>query len=248
MDKKTWLIGGLIVAAFLLVGGFWVWQRNQETPVEANFEREPIVETASALDMKGYDFTKIIPGSADSGNMEEHVIGDKDAEVLIFEYADYQCEHCAAMNPYVNKLVEDYKGKVAVVYRNYILPYHSNAVAASAAANAAAKQGFWKSYKDLLFSNQNDWYFSTNKKAIEQFEQYFEQVAGEKGNLEQFKADMRSAEVAQKTAFDLAVGEAVNIAGTPSFYLDGKHIDQSGMKYSEFLDKMHELIDPKLKK
>lgn len=248
MDKKTWSIIGIIVAVFLVVGGIWALQRNQSKTVEASYDREPIAEIASSLDMSGYDLTKVIPASDKSGNLPENMVGSNDAEVYIFEYADYQCEHCAAMNPYVNKLVEDYGGKVAVVYRNYVLPYHSNGVAAAAAANAAAKQGFWKDYKNLLFSNQNDWYYSANAKAVEQFEEYFEQVAGDKGDLEKFKADMQSEEVKQKIGFDLAVGEAVDIAGTPSFYFDGEHVDQSGLTYSAFLDKLHELIDAKLAK
>lgn len=246
MDKKTWSVIGIIVAVFLAVGGIWALQRNQNNATEASYDREPIVALTNGLDMSGYDFTKVIPASDQSGNMPENMVGSPDAKVFIYEYADYQCEHCAAMNPYVNKLVEDYDGKVAVVYRNYVLPYHSNGVAAASAANAAAKQGLWKEYKNLLFTNQNDWYFSTTAKAVEQFEEYFKQVAGDKGDLEKFKADMQSEEVKQKIAFDLAVGEAVDIAGTPSFYFDGEHVDQSGLTYSAFLEKLHGLIDAKL--
>ncbi len=248
MDKKTWLIGGVIVAIFVAVGGFWAWQRQQEGNATKDYAREPIVELASAIDLTGKDLTKVQPASEQSGGLEENMVGSKDAKVFIYEYADYQCEHCAAMNPYVNKIVEDYDGKVAVVYRNYILPYHNNAVAAAAAANAAAMQGLWKEYKNLLFSNQNDWYFSTTAKAVEQFEEYFKQVVGDKGDFEKFKADMESEAVAKKTAYDLAVGEAVDIAGTPSFYFNGEHISQQGMTYSAFLDKLHELIDAELAK
>lgn len=248
MDKKTWMIGGAILAVFLVVGGFWAWQRNQEAATNQNYEREPIVELAGAINFGNQNLSKVLPASEQSGGLEENMVGSKDAKVFIYEYADYQCEHCAAMNPYVNKLVEDYDGKVAVVYRNYILPYHNNAVAAAAAANAAAMQGLWKEYKNLLFSNQNDWYFSTTAKAVEQFEEYFKQIAGDKGDFDKFKSDMEGEAVAQKTAFDLAVGEAVDIAGTPSFYFNGEHISQQGMTYSAFLDKLHELIDAELAK
>ena len=248
MDKKTWGIIGALVLIFAVLAGIGIWQRKQESAANKSYNREDIVALAADIDLAGTDLAKIIPASKQSGNLPENLVGSSDAEILVFEYADYQCEHCAAINPYVNRLVEDYGGKVAVVYRNYLLPYHSNAVAAASAANAAAIQGFWKDYKNMLFSNQNDWYFATTAKAVETFEEYFKQIAGDNGDLNKFKADMESDAVEQKVAFDLAAGEAAGIAGTPSLYFNGEHVDQSGMTYSAFFEKLHELIDAELAK
>ena len=77
-----------------------------------------------ATNFKEYDFNTIITPNDDNGQIGDNVKGDKDAPVIIFEYADFQCEACAAMNPRVNQLVDDLDGKLAIVHRNYLLSYH----------------------------------------------------------------------------------------------------------------------------
>ena len=74
-----------------------------------------------ATDFNEYDFYSVIEPTKDNGEIGDHVKGDKDAPVLIFEYADYQCPGCASINTRVNKAVEDMDGKLAVVYRSYLL-------------------------------------------------------------------------------------------------------------------------------
>ena len=87
-----------------------------------------------ATNYNNYDFNSIINPNKDNGNIGDHVKGNADAPVLIFEYADYQCPGCASVNPRVNKVIEDLDGKVAVVYRSFLLPYHQNGTAAASAA------------------------------------------------------------------------------------------------------------------
>ena len=115
--------------------------------------------------------------------------GSEDAPVVIFEYADYQCPGCASMNPRVNKIIEELDGKLALVYRSYLLSYHQNGTAAASAAEAAGLQGYWKPYTDKLFSEQSEWGYATVSKRGEFFEKYFEEVTEGKGDMEQFKRD-----------------------------------------------------------
>ena len=92
---------------------------------------------ANSVDYSKYDINSYIEASDDNGQIADHIKGDKNAPVLIFEYADYQCSACAGMNSRVNKLLEEYGGKLAIVYRNFLLNYHQNATAAASAAEAA---------------------------------------------------------------------------------------------------------------
>lgn len=249
MDKKTGVIIGAIVAVFLMLGAITVWQASSTPRLDySTYDLAAIQTLTDAIDYNGYDFTTVIPADKNSGGLAENVTGDADAPVLIFEYADYQCEHCAAFNTYINDLVEKYDGKVAVVFRSYVLSYHENGVRAAAAANAAALQGYWKAYKDLLFANQNDWFYATEAKCQELFEKYFEQVTGGKGDLEKFREDMTSEAVAQKIAFDRGVGAEIDIPGTPAFYLNGEQVVQSGTTYAGFFETLSELIEAELKK
>lgn len=204
------------------------------------------LQNKADIDYEAYDLNSVIAADENTGGLAENVDGDPDAPVLLYEYGDYQCTACAPMNPYINELLEEYDGKVAVVFRTYIMSYHDNGVAAASAANAAAIQGYWKEYKDLLYETQNDWYYAEGDERQQMFEQYFEQATDGKGDLEQFRQDMGSKEVAQKIKFDAALSERVGLEWTPSFYLDGELLDQRNITTSEFMDLLREKIDAKL--
>ena len=204
------------------------------------------LQNKADIDYDAYDLNSVIAADENTGGLAENVDGDPDAPVLLYEYGDYQCTACAPMNPHINELLEEYDGKVAVVFRTYIMSYHDNGVAAASAANAAAIQGYWKEYKDLLYETQNDWYYAEGDERQQMFEQYFEQTTDGKGDLEQFRQDMGSKEVAQKIKFDAALSERVGLEWTPSFYLDGELLDQRNITTSEFMDLLREKIDAKL--
>ena len=204
------------------------------------------LQNKADIDYDAYDLNSVIAADENTGGLAENIDGDPEAPVLLYEYGDYQCTACAPMNPYINELLEEYDGKVAVVFRTYIMSYHDNGVAAASAANAAAIQGYWKEYKDLLYETQNDWYYAEGDERQQMFEQYFEQATDGKGDLEQFRQDMGSKEVAQRIKFDAALSERVGLEWTPSFYLDGELLDQRNITTSEFMDLLREKIDAKL--
>ena len=178
-----------------------------------------------ATDFGSYDFNSIIAPSKDNGNIGDHVKGNAEAPVVIFEYADYQCPGCASINPRVNKVIEQLDGKLAVVYRNFLLSYHQNGTAAASAAEAAGLQGYWKPYADKLFSEQSEWEGATANERTELFNKYFEEVTEGKGDLAKFNQDIASENVAKKINFDMGIGKRVDIQGTPAFYIDGQWIN-----------------------
>lgn len=201
---------GVAVLAFIIVAGITVMQGNNK-----------------ATDYSKYDFTKVIAADSHNGNIGDHVKGNPNAKAVIVEYADFQCEYCALMNPRVNAIVEKLGDKVAVVYRNFLLSYHKNATAAASAAEAAGRQGYWKQYADALFNNQSEWYSASSSERTALFNRYFEEVTDGKGNMDQFAADIASDEVKQKLSFDAGIGQRVDISGTPSFYIEGQKFDFS---------------------
>lgn len=231
MDKKTWIIVGVIVALFGGLVGLTMLQKKGDS-VAVNYDE--------------IEETSILPASEETGGFEENIDGDPNAPVLIFDYADYQCEGCAAMNPQLNKIVEEYDGKVAVVFRTYIQSYHQNGTAAASAANAAAKQGYWKEFKDLMFTNQDEWYSANGDERQGYFEKYFQEASDGKGDMEKFRKDMTSKEVAQKIAFDRGLADKVGLDWTPSIWVEDELIPRESMG-SSFLKDIREKIDAKLK-
>lgn len=229
MDKKTGIIIGVLGVAFCALIGISVWQNN-----------------TNKIDYSGYDHFAVNAADENSGGIGDLIDGNPDAPVKIYEYGDYQCDACAPMNPHINELIEEYDGKVAVVFRTTIMSYHQNGTAAAAAANAAALQGYWKEYKDTLFSNQNDWFYSTADERQPQFEEYFMIASNGKGDLAKFRSDMAAQEVQKKINFDEAMAAKTGIEYTPTFYIEDKLMDQRGKTTSNFMEEMRAEIDRRL--
>ena len=178
-----------------------------------------------ATDFNSYDYYSIIGPSKDNGDIGDHVKGDPEAPVLIFEYADYQCPGCASINTKVNKAIEQLDGKMAVVYRSFLLSYHQNGTAAASAAEAAGLQGYWKPYADKLFSEQSEWEYASASERSALFDKYFEEVSNGKGDMDKFHNDIASENVSKKISFDGGIGKRVDVQGTPAFYVDGQLIN-----------------------
>lgn len=205
--QVVWLIVGLVAVALLGVATVNIIDANNK-----------------ATNYDNYNFYSIIEPTKDNGNIGDHVKGDKDAPVLVFEYADYQCPGCASINPKVNKAVEELDGKLAVVYRNFLLSYHKNGTAAASAAEAAGLQGYWKPYADLLFANQSEWQGASGSERTALFEKYFTDASKGKGDLEKFRSDISSDQVSQKISFDMGLARRIDVPSTPAFFVDGQNI------------------------
>ena len=198
---------GIIVVVLIAIAAFVVIDGNNK-----------------ATDFNNYDFYSIIEADSNNGNIGDHIKGNPEAPVLIYEYADYQCPGCASINPKVNKAIEESDGKLAVVYRNFLLSYHKNGTAAASAAEAANLQGYWKPYADKLFAEQAEWEYASATERSELFEKYFLEVTDGKGDLEQFKKDLASDRVSKKISFDMGIARRIDVPSTPAFYVDGQHI------------------------
>lgn len=97
-------------------------------------------------------------GSADQVDKlrkDDHVRGDRNARVLLIEYSDLECPFCKRFHQTPQQIVNEYKGKVAWVYRHFPLDQiHSKADKEAEATECAneigGNDGFWK-YTDKLF-------------------------------------------------------------------------------------------------
>src|SRR5581483_12044645 len=84
----------------------------------------------------------------------DHYRGSFDAPTTLLEFGDYECPHCAAVNPVIQRLLAEVGDQLCFVYRHFPLTdIHRNAQIAAEAADAADTQGrFWDMH-DLLYEN-----------------------------------------------------------------------------------------------
>ena len=136
MTGKTWII--FVAVVVVLFGGLIIWSQKDK------------------LDVAKVNTSKIQPATVQSGNIADHVFGNKNAKVVLIEYGDYQCPGCGSVYPTVKTVTEKYKDNLAFVFRNFPLTnIHPNARAAAAAAETAGLMGKYWEMHDILYENQS---------------------------------------------------------------------------------------------
>ncbi|RJQ33059.1 hypothetical protein C4572_00030 [Candidatus Parcubacteria bacterium] len=150
----------------------------------------------------------------------ENVKGNKEAKITLIEYSDFQCPACAAYYPLLKQISAEFGNDVRFAYRHFPLPQHKNAKIAGIAAEAAGKQGkFWEMH-DMIFENQRDWAEEKDAAAI------FANYAADLGlDLTKFSNDISSQEIKDKIDSDYKSGLKAKVNSTPSFFLNGKKIN-----------------------
>jgi protein-disulfide isomerase len=151
-----------------------------------------------------------------------HYRGASGAPVTLLEYGDYQCPPCGSYNPVINEVLKRYDGKVRLEFRHFPLSRHANAALAAMAAEAAGQQGRYWEMHDRLFDSLQQWSQSSNS------ETDFLSLAANLGlDQAQFVRDLHSPELQQRIAADIATAKAAHVAATPTFFLNGHHVEDN---------------------
>lgn len=148
---------------------------------------------------------------------ESPVLGSQDAPVTIVEFADYQCPYCEQFwSENYFQLKKDYieTGKAKLVFMNFPIPQHANALPAANAAECVRSMGgdeaYWKMH-DLIFANQDELSQDNLKKWADSLGFDITKC------LEQEKfSNVISAE--------MKVGMDAGVQGTPTFFINGKEL------------------------
>lgn len=155
--------------------------------------------------------------------------GNPNAPVTLVEYADFECPACQAYYPVVEQVFNAASSTVRMVFREFPLPQHADAIPAAKAAEAAGNQGkFWDMY-GLIYSNHADWETLSDPTSV--FVGYAQKL---RLNMAQFNADIKSAIVAKKISDEVTTGTAAGIDATPTFFINGKRIENPE-SYDEFI-------------
>jgi len=150
--------------------------------------------------------------------------GKPAAKVLVEEFSDFQCPACGQAFILIKPIIEQYKDRIKFEYKHFPLTsLHPNAFPAAVAAECALDQNkFWEMY-NLLFQNQQNL-------SKENFLNFASQL---KLNEESFKACIESGAKDKYVNADKAEGEKRGMQGTPTFFVNGKKLDNWSQIKSE---------------
>lgn len=140
---------------------------------------------------------------------KDHWRGEKDARLVMVEFSDYQCPFCSTFKPTAERILDENKGKVALVYRNFPLSFHEKAQKSAEAAECVADIGgndaYWKMH-DKIFA-------AMPAMELSQLPDLASQVGLSK---EKVKECIDSGKFANKVKDDLAAGSTAGVAATPT--------------------------------
>jgi predicted DsbA family dithiol-disulfide isomerase len=170
------------------------------------------------------------PPSANVNLANSVLKGNPNAQVVLVEFADYQCPYCQKVHPDIAKLQQEFGDKLAVAFKDFPLPMHPYAEKAAEAARCAGAQGkFWE-FHDALF---------TDKKL--EVPQLKDQAKSLKLDSAAFDKCLDSGEQAAAVQRDYAEGKKLGITGTPSFFVNG-HYFSGAVNYTMLRDMVHQQL------
>lgn len=180
---------------------------------------------------KSKDFGEFINAKTNKYRVSGNVLGDEDAEIIVYIYTDYRCPICKVHNIMMHKLARDYKG-IKIVHKNLPLdmecnknltrPFHQGSCTMAKYTMAAEKQGkFW---------NLNTLYFERQP----QDETAMLEIAQGIGlNMQKLQQDANSPEIAAELQNDIRTASAMGLNATPTTKI-GQDVYVGIRPYSEY--------------
>lgn len=166
------------------------------------------------------------------------VMGDPNAPVKVAMFEDFKCPICKHFDEQVlPQLKTDYAdtGKAAIYYFDFpfIGPDSTTAAIAGQCAYHQSNAAFW-SYMTYLYRSQQDeneiWATSATLAQIAQL--YVPDI-----QLSQFKTCIDNKTYAEAVSSDKALGNRLNVRGTPTIFVNGKEVSSTYAAVSQAIDR-----------
>ncbi len=143
----------------------------------------------------------------------DHIRGPEEAPVTLIEYGDYQCSYCGQAEVVIRELLGSFGDDLRYVWRHLPLTdVHPNAQMAAEATEVVAARGDFWAINDKLLDHQD-------RLTPPDIARYAEELGID---AELLWDELRHRKHAPRVAEDVASADASGVAGTPSFFINGR--------------------------
>ncbi len=207
--------------------------QGQKIPVYVSLDGKYLI--ADVIPLAGDSESPAVVSDVEIG--DSPIMGDKNAPVTIVEFSDYQCPFCTKFFSDTLPLLEkEYinKGMVKLVYKDFPLNIHPEALKAAEAVRCVREQkgddGYFRMH-DLMFKNQDEL-------GIENYKKWARTLGV---SAVKFDDCLDSGKYAKDVQSDFVYGSQLGVSDTPAFFINGKLI--SG---AQPFDVFKQIIDAEL--
>jgi protein-disulfide isomerase len=150
-------------------------------------------------------------------------LGDPNAPIIIEEFSDFGCSHCADFALEKKKLIEEEyiaTGQVYLIFHSVggFLNSSATFLAAEGAYCAGDQDAFWP-FHDLIFANQVRLFSNRSANILPTLESFAEIL---ELDTDQFASCLSEGKYQDLTAADEELAKSYGITGTPSFMINGQ--------------------------
>jgi protein-disulfide isomerase len=140
-------------------------------------------------------------------------IGPRNAALTIIEFMDLECPYCAAWAARVDSLMDEFPGRVQLVYHHYPLPTHARALAAAVAAECAERQSAFEAFQRVIFAEQKllgalDWLDVAVRSGVRNLDAFCVCIA-------------MPADSFPRIRYGVELGKRSGVRGTPTVWVNG---------------------------
>jgi protein-disulfide isomerase len=201
MNRRTVLIGASALGLAAFGGGAFLLNRQREAEVAAVAAATPAVDPALLVRPNSPSF------------------GPEDAPVTLVEFFDPSCEACRAYHPVVKEILRQFPDQLRVVLR--YTPFHEGSDEAVRILEVARMQDKFEPVLDALLEQQPRWAVHGAPRLDLAWE-----IAGAAGlDLARAETERLFPGITAILNQDIADLEAVGIRQTPTFFLNGKRLE-----------------------
>ncbi len=222
--RKSWGIFLLVILAlsffFLGVLGYFVLQSYNN--VRRGLSPDGTIALEQYSNTK--DFTQAGGTQAGANRVsrdevettDDPTFGPASALVTIVEFGDFECPFCRQSFFDLKEILEKYRDKVRIIYRDYPnTSIHPNAMHAALAAGCAQDQGKFWAFHDLLYINQE-------QLSDADLELYAQQAGVD---VTQYRDCFRSQRHIKEIQEDIDAGTRLGVRGTPTWFFNGRRVE-----------------------
>lgn len=201
MNRRSLLIGASALGLVAFGGGAFLLNRQRQAEAEVAAAATPAADPSLLIRPHSPSF------------------GPADAPVTLVEFFDPSCEACRAYHPVVQEIRKQFPDRVRVVLRYTV--FHEGSDEAVRILEVARMQDKFEQVLDSLLEKQPTWALHDGPQMDVAW-----RVAGAVGlDLKKAESDRLFPGITGVLNQDMADVEAVGIRQTPTFFLNGKQLD-----------------------